>query len=466
MIEKISFVILNLFIGFYFILSLQWYSYKISRIIFHYAKFSWHFYFILLPYGLFLLSFFLKNYFIFCIGIILPFAYGVYLYKNLDKKLVFTARVKRYLLCLVFFSAVFSNWYFFALEALFCTLFVSFLIEFIIAYNFKRKAKRKLEQCRDLKIILITASFGKTSIKNFLFELLKDNYLCHKTPRSVNTLMGIVKDINDNLNKDVRIYIVEAGARKDNDILEIAKFLDPQIVLVGEIGLSHLEYFKNKENIRLAKLKALHSKRLEKAFLHSTTLHGNKFYDLSLIDVKANLQGLEFCVNIDGKIYDFSTKLLGAFNAQNLALCILVAYYLKIDIKNIQENIKKLQSVEHRLQIISKEPKFIIDDGFNGNFNGMSESYRLCKTYNGRRVLVTPGIVEVSKEENIKLCEIINECFDFVIITSEINSDVLNKYIKIEHLYLKDKNKLIQTLAQYTKEKDLILFSNDAPSFL
>ncbi|AJC86144.1 D-alanyl-D-alanine-adding enzyme [Campylobacter sp. RM16704] len=462
----LAFLSLNFLLGFYLILTLQWYSYKFSRIFLHFAKPLWHLYFLFIPYFAFIFALCDGNFYFYFVIFILSLLYGGYLYKNLDKKLVFTARIKRYFLFLLFFTLIFMSFFWTGLEALIVTFLFSFFVEKINQKYFIKKAGEKINNNYHLKIILITASFGKTSIKNFLYELLKDEFKCYKTPRSINTFMGIVKDINENLQDDTQIYIVEAGAREQNDILEITEFLNPQICIVGEIGLAHLEYFKTQDNIRNAKLQALKSKRLEKYFLHSSTLYENEFYDEYLSDVRASLEGLDFKVRLDDNIYDFHANLLGAFNAYNISVCILLAHYLGIKIENITKCVSNLKAVEHRLQIISKEPKFIIDDGFNGNFNGMSQSYELCKSYQGRKVLVTPGIVEVNEEENIKLCKIINECFNFVIITSETNSAILQKYITLDFFVLKEKSQLVQTLAKLTKNGDLILFSNDAPSFI
>ncbi|EAJ0685126.1 UDP-N-acetylmuramoyl-tripeptide--D-alanyl-D-alanine ligase, partial [Campylobacter coli] len=335
---------------------------------------------------------------------------------------------------------------------------------------FKNKAKAKLQNNPQLKIILITASFGKTSIKNFLYELLKDDFKTYKTPRSVNTLLGIIADINTNLSDDTQIYIAEAGARVKGDIDVITRFLEPQICIVGEIGNAHLEYFKNIENTRKTKLEALNSKRLEKAFLHTSTQKSEDelilLYDDKLQDIQASLQGLEFKINLENKTYEFKSQILGDFNAQNLCACILCANYLGVKIEKIQKQVLKINSVEHRLQIISKEPKFIIDDGFNGNYKGMSASYKLCKNYKGRKVLVSPGIVEVDKDENVKLAKIINECFDLAIITAQVNADIFKKELKIKTIILKEKADLVKVLAKETQQGDLILFSNDAPSFM
>ena len=347
------------------------------------------------------------------------------------------------------------------------SLFFSEILEKIKFQGFKNKALKKLGANKDLKIILITASYGKTSIKNFLFEILKDSFDCYKTPRSVNTMAGIIKDINENLSEQTQIYIAEAGARLKGDILEITKFLNPQIVIVGEIGAQHIEYFKTLDNIRSTKLEALQSARLQMAFLHSSTKkepsQNLEIYDESLKDINANLDGISFM--LDGKNY--ASPLLGKFNATNLAVCIKVAKYLKMSDETVDRALSKMKNVEHRLSKIEAGGKLIIDDSFNGNFSGMSASYELVSTYAGRKVLLTPGIVESDAEQNANLAKVINEIFDLVIITSSLNAEVLLKHIiKPKIIILKDKNKMQEILAQNTRAGDLILFSNDAPSFI
>ncbi|NDJ27522.1 UDP-N-acetylmuramoyl-tripeptide--D-alanyl-D-alanine ligase [Campylobacter sp. MIT 12-8780] len=468
--EAVSAFILNLCIGFYLILALQWYSYKLSRVFFHFARPFWHIYFIIVPWFVYIL---VPQFFI--IFTLIYLLFFVFWYKKLDKKLVFTHKVKVFLSLLISFSLILSlSSYVFEfranLLALVCALVALKCFDLYQKHKFIKQAQNKLAKLNKLTIILITASYGKTSMKKFLYELLKDDFLTHATPRSVNTLLGIVKDINENLNSNTQIYIAEAGARQKSDILELTQLLNPQICIVGEIGQAHLEYFKSKENIRATKLEALQSKRLQKAFLHSSTLMQESrtqiIYDTKLSSAKASLEGLEFSLKLDDTEQDFKANLLGEFNAQNLCACILVAKFLGLSLEKLKTKVQALQSVEHRLQIITKEPKFIIDDGFNGNFEGMKQSYELCKSYKGRKVLVTPGIIEVSKAQNEALASVINECFDFVIIIGESNAQLLNACIKIEKLVLKDKNELVQSLATHTKNGDLILFSNDTPSFM
>lgn len=467
----LSSMIFALALSFYLITCFQWFSYKFKRVVFNFTRPLWHIFFVIIPITLYYTTgkwFFIYFYFAF-----LP---SIYLWhKKLDKKLVFTARVKRFFL--IFFVAIvlyntlsFIKFNIFAKDIL-LPIVVAFvfssLFEKYIAYRYMRLAKSKLDKFSDLKIVLVTASYGKTSIKNFLFELLKDKFNCHKTPRSVNTLVGIIKDINENITNDTQIYIAEAGARLRGDICEIAKFLNPHIVIVGQIGEQHIEYFKNIENIRQTKLEALNSSRLEMAFLHSSTLKdiekNIEIYDTNLKDVSADLSGIEF--SLDDKIY--KTSLLGKFNATNLAACIKVAKFLKVDEKNIEKSLKNLCNIEHRLVRMDAGGKIIIDDSFNGNFEGMSSSYELVSTYPKRKVLVTPGIVESTALQNENLSKIINEVFDIIIITSPLNAQALMKHLnKTQIVILKDKNKMQEMLLKHTSSGDLILFSNDAPSFM
>ncbi len=455
--------------------AMQWYSYKIERVVLHFNRYDWHFYFFIIPVLVYYLS---GIYFVYYFYILLIPTLVLW-YRKLDKKLVFTARIKRFFGFLIL-AVIFQDTLCFisskcavygVILPLFFSYLASYLFEKILFYDYQKKALAKLNSNKNLKIITITASYGKTSIKNFLYEVLSSKYKVYKTPRSVNTLAGIIKDINENLSNDFDFYIVEAGARQRGDIDEIAKFINPHIAIVGQIGEQHLEYFKSLENIRNTKMELLNSNRLEKSFIHKSsnvkpdknmTIYGDK-----IKNIKADLSGINFQFLLNNEDINFHTKLLGSFNANNLEVVILVALYLGIDTENIKKSLENLQGVEHRLQKIEANGKIIIDDSFNGNLEGMLSSYDLVSTYDGRKVIVTPGIVESSEEANIKLAKKIDEIFDLIIITGKINSKILNKHInRSEKLILKDKDNLQNTLANHTSAGDLILFSNDAPTFM
>lgn len=469
-------IVLVLSLGWYLITNLQWYNYKLSRVIFKHHKWQWHLTFFISPIVLFFIipSPYFDIYFF-----VLYFVSFILWNRKLDRSLVLTSRVKRFLTILLITIFVQIS---LCLDDDFCskvtlfltlivTLILSNIIEKILFLLFKSRAKKRLLENKDLKIVAITASYGKTSIKNFLYHVLKNHFKTYKTPRSVNTIVGLVLDVNRDLPKDTQIYIAEAGARVKGDIKTIANFLEPQIAVVGSVGEQHIEYFKTLENIKNTKKELLLSPRLQKAFVHSSAnvVPSEKIEEFpnNLHIVKSNLDGLWFDMELNGKVEHFYAPILGSFNAINLAAVVLVATHLGMSVLEINEALTTLPQVEHRLQKIEANGKIIIDDSFNGNLEGMLEAINISSNYNGRKVIITPGLVESTLSANILLAKEIDKVFDFVIITGTLNANILKANINEDKVFvLKDKTMLETTLARTTKSGDLILFANDAPNFI
>ena len=469
-------IVLVLSLGWYLITNLQWYNYKLSRVIFKHHKWQWHLTFFISPIVLFFIipSPYFDIYFF-----VLYFVSFILWNRKLDRSLVLTSRVKRFLTILLITIFVQIS---LCLDDDFCskvtlfltlivTLILSNIIEKILFLLFKSRAKKRLLENKDLKIVAITASYGKTSIKNFLHHVLKNHFKTYKTPRSVNTIVGLVLDVNRDLPKDTQIYIAEAGARVKGDIKTIANFLEPQIAVVGSVGEQHIEYFKTLENIKNTKKELLLSPRLQKAFVHSSAnvVSSEKIEEFpnNLHIVKSNLDGLWFDMELNGKVEHFYAPILGSFNAINLAAVVLVATHLGMSVLEINEALTTLPQVEHRLQKIEANGKIIIDDSFNGNLEGMLEAINISSNYSGRKVIITPGLVESTDSANILLAKEIDKVFDFVIITGTLNANILKANINEDKVFvLKDKTMLETTLARTTKSGDLILFANDAPNFI
>lgn len=462
-------------LGWYLIANLQWYDYKISRVVLYHHKKHWHFIYFLFP---FLVYHFIGDIFGYLyIFVFLPSL--IWWHYRLDQKLVITSRVKRFFALLLFF-ALFQNLVcYLRLSCEAFAVFIPLLLAYLLSYAiekylfeiYKKEASKRLASIKDLEIIAITGSYGKTSIKNFIASILSTKYRVYATPRSINTIGGIIKDVNTALPDDTQIYVCEAGARESGDIAVIAEFLEPQRVVVGKVGLAHIEYFKTLRNIIVTKLEIMRSSRLKKAFVHSSVTdepHEKvEFFGSSVYDLKADLDGLSFKMELDGEVVEFETSLLGSFQAINLEVAIKMAKEFKLSNNEIKEALLKLDAVPHRLQKIVAGGKIILDDGYNGNIDGMLEAIRLVSTHKGDKVIVTPGLVESSEELNLELIEAINGVFDTVIVTGKLNRDLFSRALNVKHKFiLEDKSKLQDLLAKETKTGDIILFANDAPSFI
>ena len=468
-------VVFVLVLGWYLITNLQWYDYKLERVVLKHHKPQWHIIYFIIPFVAYYTTG--KFFVIFFVFAVLPAIF--FWYKNLDKKLVLTWRVKRFLILLVsltlFQDILCTLKQGCAVYGVFMPLAVAYigstLIEKFLFTVYKKEAKKKLSSMEDLQIVAITGSYGKTSIKNFVAQILSDKFDVYATPRSVNTLGGIVADINNNLPQNTQIYVCEAGARERGDIYEIATFVEPQVIVVGKVGAAHIEYFKSLENIVATKLEIMQSPRLQKAFIHTSVTDEPHekvtFFGDEVKNIDATLEGTDFEVELDGKTLQLHTDILGGFQAMNIAAALRVANYFGMDDEELVKSVAKLTPVEHRLQLIKAGGKIILDDGYNGNIEGMLEGVRLCSLHPGRKVIVTPGLVESSEELNLKLIEAINDVFDIAIITGSLNAELFNKNLKVKNkIMLSDKSKLTELLAKQTAAGDIILFANDAPNFI
>jgi len=481
-LNSLAYALFMLSMGYYFITNLQWYSYKLNRVLFHHTKVWWHFAYFLFPFSLYMFVNSVSDY---SFVVVVAYMVALYMwYRGLDKPLVFTGRVKRYfaamLLIAIFIAVTFKH--FAVVIPIFVAYFISIFIEKMLFNGFKVKAQKKIESMQNLTVVGVTASYGKTSIKNYIEHLLKAKYRTYATPRSVNTLGGVMKDVNDELPLDTEVYVVEMGARGEGDIAEISTFVNPHYVVVGKIGPAHIEYFKSMENIRNTKMEILQTSRLKTAWIHESAMvkpvsNVHTFGEMQNLDMRSNIAPAEYIIKdveatLDGTSFSldgvrYEATILGAFNAMNLAAAVLVAKALGLSDEQIQKGLSTLKPVDHRLQRIDAGGKIILDDSFNGNIDGMMASFELASSYEGRKVVITPGLVEVDDSYNIQVAKRANEVFDVVVVTGDLNYDIYKKYIDADKLVkLVSKSKMQDMLIEHTRAGDLILFANDAPSFI
>lgn len=463
-------------LSYYLAQNLQWYNYSLRRVFFKHQKPRWHAFYFALPLILFAAlgeSFFPLS----PIYLIALFLWG----KRLDKRLVFTSRIKRFFTTYACFLALGAGLVaFFDMDcrvffiSLFVALAISEISEAVIMKSYEKLALEKLSHMRHTQVIAITASFGKTSIKNFTHALLSKRFKIYATPRSVNTINGIIGDINNALPKDCEVYIVEAGARERGDVGAIARLLEPQYAVIGEIGEAHLQYFKTLENIKNTKYELLQSPRLKELFLYKDNEipagigAGVVLFPPEVREIRCDLEGVEFELKIKDKFVRFKSRVLGRFNISNLAAAILIAQRFGAKIDELKDAVAQIAPVEHRLEKMEVNGKIILDDSFNGNLGGMREAIRLASLHRGgKKIIVTPGLVETSEANNTTLAFLIDSVFDIAIITGEANSRVLAAHINAaQKVVIKDKVNLNGILSRFCKEGDLILFANDAPNYV
>ena len=436
---------------------------------------------------------------------------------NTKKKLVYTARVKRMIGTIFTLSALII-----ALSVIFLdisrltgilTMLVGAQLIMNVAANtinhpvewgvkqyYINDAKRILRESPDLKIIGVTGSYGKTSVKFYLHTLLKDSFNVLVTPESYNTPMGVVKTIRESLKSTHEIFVCEMGARHLGDIKELCDIVHPHHGVITSIGPQHLETFFNMKNIKRTKFEladALPSDGI--LFLNGDNeyiLDQSKGYDNIVFyctdsgteeagtedkpkgyrasDIKVSQMGTEFCVTSpDGEKEIFQMRLIGAHNVINVVGAIAVANKLGVPLSSLKIPVRRLQSVEHRMQLREHGLVTIIDDAYNSNPVGSKAAVETLKLFDGIRILITPGMVELGDKEeeyNHKFGTYAAECCDYILLvgkkrTKPIYEGALSRGFSGEKLKAFDKLEEALSYAYEIKGQGhkYILLENDLP---
>ncbi|WP_069649150.1 UDP-N-acetylmuramoyl-tripeptide--D-alanyl-D-alanine ligase [Caloranaerobacter ferrireducens] len=356
------------------------------------------------------------------------------------------------------------------------------------------KAYDKVRTFKDLKIVGITGSFGKTSTKFITSTILQEKYKVLKTPESYNTPMGISKVINNDLTNEYEVFVVEMGARNIGDIKEVARLANPKIGVLTAIGPTHLETFKNVENIMKTKYELIEElppegiaifnydnkyiRKLADKTFKEKILYGMEDIeklDIYATDLEVSEFGSSFILNDrEGNSIKCKTKLLGKHNIQNLLAGAAVARALGLTLDEIARGIEKVEPVPHRLQLINPGTGVIvIDDAFNSNPVGAKAALDVINQFkNRRKIIVTPGMVELGEQEaeaNKEFGKNIANVCDYVILIGQNRTKPIFDGLR-EMNYSKDNIFVVNTLNEATiklqelvKPGDVVLFENDLP---
>jgi len=372
-----------------------------------------------------------------------------------------------------------------------------------IALGFTRDAMERLASAPDLKIIGITGSYGKTSTKYILHQLLSVKYQVLMTPESFNTPMGVVRTIREKLNGTHQIFIVEMGAKNIGDIKEICDIVSPDMGIISSIGEQHLETFKTIENVIETKFElaeavaakkgtmflnynneAIRRQKISSPMVRYGVANGKetpqKHYDVWAENLSSGPHGSTFDLcQPGGSRMAFETRLLGPHNVQNILAGAAVAMALGIRLEQLVPAVRRLEPVPHRLQLLKNKGRYqIIDDAFNANPEGAKAAVETLGTFQGFRVLITPGMVELGeKEESLNRefgFQAARHC-DYIILVGynrakPIKEGALKAGFSEDNIYtakdIYDALKMADTLADGLKPEEgpmVVLLENDLP---
>ncbi|NPV67486.1 MAG: UDP-N-acetylmuramoyl-tripeptide--D-alanyl-D-alanine ligase [Anaerolineae bacterium] len=357
-----------------------------------------------------------------------------------------------------------------------------------------RRVLRRLEPT----VIGITGSYGKTSTKHYLAHILNGRYRAVATPRSYNTLMGVSLAINTVLQQETALdyFIVEMGAYVEGEIAEICRLARPRISIVTAVGPQHLERFGSLEAIARAKYEIVAAlppdgvailngddprvrQMAEWAQVGRTVLVSQEgAADAALVarNVKETLDGLSFDVveTASGESRHFHAPLYGIHNVTNLLLATAAARQLGLPLGEIALRVAGLEAFEHRLQRrVQPGGLIVLDDAYSANPVGARSALHVLGLHQeGRRILITPGMVELGErqeEENRRLGEAAaSVATDILLVgveqTRPIYEGVLATTFDRSRLHVFETHAgAVAWLREQARPGDAVLFLNDLP---
>ena len=294
------------------------------------------------------------------------------------------------------------------------------------------------------KIIAITGSSGKTSLKNLIKDLLQNFGKTYSSPKSFNNHLGVPISLS-NLSFDDKFAVFEVGMSRAREIRNLTKLIKPHIGIITNIGEAHLENFKNTHGIAKAKSEIIENikpggtiilNRDDKFFnylfrkaklykLKISTFGSHKKSDVRIKQIINKDNTVKILVNINNQSIDFEIKDL---NIYNVLASIVILKELKINLSKVKTKYKNFELSEGRgkKHFISRyNKKFrLIDESYNANplsVKNAINNLNLIKKEKFKKYLILGDMLELgskSKKYHEELSKVIN------------NSDIDKVFIK------------------------------------
>lgn len=348
------------------------------------------------------------------------------------------------------------------------------------AQKFVDQAVKRLQRVRP-RVIAITGSFGKTSTKNHLADLLRGDGGVVASPRSFNNRAGLSRTINENLADGTRVFIAEMGTYGPGEISELCSWCPPEIAVITAIGPVHLERMKSLEVISQAKFEITESattvilngddpllrnwiEPLRKAG-KTVRLAGTQSNDL---DVQIRTTSSSWTVLVHGEEVATIAPLTSV-QPTNLACAVAAALEVGALTSELAQRLSQVTVVANRANVVlAPSGVLVIDDTFNANPASAASALALLRSQEltGKRYVVTPGLIELGPTqwtENLKLARSVEASGAQLVIVGRTNARALENGFDGPVQRFDTRDEAVAWVREVLIAGDGVLYLNDLP---
>jgi len=360
-----------------------------------------------------------------------------------------------------------------------------------------RKAKKKREEFKDLLVIGITGSYGKTSTKEFLYAILSQKFGENKVLRTKihqNSEIGISQCILKDLKPEHKIFICEMGAYNREGIKLLCDITKPKIGILTGINEQHMATFGSQDNIIKTKFELIESLpengiaifNSDSAFIRFKVRNSKfkvlnqKFYsikeraDIWAENIKVERDSVAFRIfTKDNDSVDVKINVLGRQTILNFLGAALAIKELGITLSEIAKASEEINSKYGGMQLkAGKRGLNIIDSTYSANPDGVISALEYLKIWPPKRIIVMPCLIELgmaSKEVHWKIGKKIGEVCDLAIITTkerfkEIKEGAVGRGMKPENiLFIENPQKIFEKIKSFCEPGDVVLLESRVP---
>ncbi len=346
------------------------------------------------------------------------------------------------------------------------------------AAEFVDQAHQRLTRVHPV-VVAITGSYGKTSTKNHLADLLSGDGGVVATPKSFNNRAGLSRAINENLAEGTRVFVAEMGTYGPGEIRDLCAWCTPDVAVVTAIGPVHLERMKSLEVIEQAKFEITERARVVIVNIDDprlarwpARLEGRRVRtagsSATTADVRVFLEGDVWRIVVDAEEVATMEPVVGV-QPTNVACAIAAALEVGAIASEMARRLRAVRAVANRATVATAASGVVVvDDTFNANPASARASLAILESValGARRVVVTPGLIELGGRQGIENEELAREIERRGVelaIVGRTNSAALMKGYGREALRFKVRDDAVAWVRASLRDGDAVLYLNDLP---